>query len=261
MLCHRRLSTVTTNVIDWKKFVKTTHHTVLITGGTSGIGLALARRFLREGNAVIVTGSNPQKAEAVKYELPMLTVGLADMRDRQALETLVSHYPDINILINNAGIQYNYEFADAAITPAQIATELDINLLSPLHLTKLLLPRLLSHPTAAIINVSSGLGIVPKQSAPVYCATKAALHSFTKTLRWQLEGTSVRVFEIIPPIVDTAMTQGRGRGKISPEALVEEFWHDFCRDRYEMRIGKTKLLFVLQRLMPFLAERIMRSGL
>jgi short-subunit dehydrogenase involved in D-alanine esterification of teichoic acids len=139
--------------------------------------------------------------------------------------------------------------------------ELDINLVSPLYLTKLFLPQLLSQPTAAIVNVSSGLGIVPKQSAPVYCASKAALHSFTKSLRWQLEGSSVKVFEIIPPIVDTAMTRGRGRGKISPEALVEEFWTDFARNRYEIRIGKTKLLFVLQRLMPAIAERIMRPGL
>jgi uncharacterized oxidoreductase len=241
--------------------VRTTHHTVLITGGTSGIGLALAKQFLKQGNAVIVTGTNAQKAEAVKRELPTLTVELADMRDRHALEKLVYRYPDINILVNNAGIQYNYEFADPAIAPEQITTELDINLLAPLYLTKLLLPQLLSHSTAAIINVTSGLGIVPKQSAPVYCASKAALHSFTKTLRWQLEGTSVRVFEIIPPLVDTAMTQGRGRGKITPEALVEEFWRDFKRDRHEMRIGKTKLLFVLQRFMPSLAERIMRRGL
>jgi uncharacterized oxidoreductase len=241
--------------------VRTAHHTVLITGGTSGIGLALAKRFLTQGNAVIVTGTNAQKAEAVKRELPTLTVELADMRDRQALEKLVYRYPDINILVNNAGIQYNYEFADSAIELEHITTELDINLTAPLHLTKLLLPQLLSHPTAAIINVTSGLGIVPKQSAPVYCASKAALHSFTKTLRWQLEGTSVRVFEIIPPLVDTAMTHGRGRGKITPEALVEEFWRDFKHDRYEIRIGKTKLLFVLQRLMPSLADRIMRPGL
>lgn len=238
-----------------------THHTVLITGGTSGIGLALAKQFFKQENAVIVTGTNAQKAEAVKRELPTLTVELADMRDRHTLEKLVYRYPDINILVNNAGIQYNYEFADPAIAPEYIANELDINLLAPLYLTKLLLPQLLSHPTAAIINVTSGLGIVPKQSAPVYCASKAALHSFTKTLRWQLEGTSVRVFEVIPPLVDTAMTQGRGHGKITPEALIEEFWYDFKRDRYEMRIGKTKLLFVLQRLMPFLAERIMRRGL
>lgn len=237
------------------------HNTVLITGGTSGIGFALAQRFLREGNAVIVTGTNAKKVEVVKSRLPKITIELADMRDRLALDKLVYSYPDVNILINNAGVQYNYDFADPAIAIEQIETELDINLLSPLYLTKLFLPQLLRHPIAAIINVSSGLGIVPKQSAPIYCASKAALHSFTKTLRWQLEATSIRVFEIIPPIVDTAMTRGRGRDKIKPETLVEEFWRNFSQDRYEMRIGKTKLLFVLQRLMPTLAERIMRSGL
>jgi uncharacterized oxidoreductase len=241
--------------------VNTTHNTVLITGGTSGIGFALAQRFLHQGNDVIVTGTNIQKAEAVKHQFPAMTVELADMRDRQTLEKLVYRYPDINILVNNAGIQYNYDFANSAINVEQIEVELDINLHSPLYLTKLLLPQLLNHSTAAIINVSSGLGIVPKQSAPVYCASKAALHSFTKALRWQLEKTSVRVFEIIPPIVDTAMTQGRGRDKITPEALVEEFWRNFSQDRFEMRIGKTKLLFALQRLMPSLAERIMRPGL
>jgi len=241
--------------------MNTAHNTVLITGGTSGIGFALAQRFLQEGNAVIVTGTNAQKSEAVKNKLPAVTVELADMRDRQALDKLVYNYPDVNILINNAGVQYNYDFADPAIAVEQIEAELDINLLSPLYLTKRFLPQLLTHSTAAIINVSSGLGIVPKQSAPVYCASKAALHSFTKTLRWQLEATSVRVFEIIPPLVDTAMTRGRGRGKIKPEALVEEFWRDFSQDRFEMRIGKTKLLFALGRFMPTLAERIMRSGL
>ncbi len=241
--------------------MRTTDHTVLITGGTSGIGLALAKRFLRQGNVVIVTGTNALKAEAVKHDLPAIKFELVDMRDRHALEKLMYRYPDVNILINNASVQYNYEFADPAISPTQIATELDINLLSPLHLTKLFLPQLLSRSTSAIINVSSGLGIVPKQSAPVYCASKAALHSFTKALRWQLEGTSVRVFEIIPPLVDTAMTRGRGRGKITPDALVQEFWGNFSNDRYEMRIGKTKFLFVLQRLMPSLAERLMRSGL
>ena len=241
--------------------MKTNDNTVLITGGTSGIGLALARRFLREDNTVIVTGTSAEKAEVLQHQLPALTIELADMRDRQALEKLVYRYPDVNILINNAGIQYNYNFVDPAIDVAQITDELDVNLLSPLHLTKLFLPQLLSHSTAAIINVSSGLGIVPKQSAPVYCASKAALHSFSKTLRWQLEGTAVRVFEVIPPIVDTAMTQGRGRGKIAPEALIEEFWRDFSCDRLDMRIGKTKLLFILQQWMPTLAERIMRPRL
>jgi short-subunit dehydrogenase involved in D-alanine esterification of teichoic acids len=115
--------------------------------------------------------------------------------------------------------------------------------------------------TAAIVNVSSGLGIVPKQSAPVYCGSKAGLHLFTKSLRWQLENSRIKVFEIIPPIVDTFMTQGRGRGKISPEVLVDEFWNGFQNDKYEMAIGRTKLLVFIHRFLPKLADRIMRNGL
>ena len=97
------------------------------------IGFALAQRFLREGNTVIVTGTNAQKAEIVKSQLPKITIELADMRDRQELRKLAYNYPDVNILINNAGIQYNYDFADGAIAIEQIETELDINLLSPLY--------------------------------------------------------------------------------------------------------------------------------
>jgi uncharacterized oxidoreductase len=241
--------------------MKTSGNIVLITGGTSGIGLALAKKFIAEGNEVIVTGTNAEKAEAVKKQLPNMKIELADIRDRMALDRLVSKYPHVNILINNVGIQSNYNFADSAILPAQIDAELDINLIAPLYLTKKFLPNLLTKPTAAIINVSSGLAIVPKQTAAIYCASKAALHNFSKALRWQLEDTSVKVFEIIPPIVDTPMTIGRGRGKISPEALAIEFWNSFVKDRYEIQIGKTKLLVILNRIMPALAENFMRSGL
>jgi uncharacterized oxidoreductase len=241
--------------------MKTSGNIVLITGGTSGIGLALAKKFIAEGNEVIVTGTNPEKAEAIQKQLPNIRIELADIRDRTALDRLVANYPNVNILINNVGIQYNYNFADPTISPEQIDLELDINLIAPLYLTKNFLPSLLTKPTAAIINVSSGLAIVPKQTAAIYCASKAALHSFSKSLRWQLEDTNVKVFEIIPPIVDTPMTIGRGSGKISSEALANEFWSSFVKDRYEIQIGKTKLLVILNRIMPALAEKIMRSGL
>jgi uncharacterized oxidoreductase len=241
--------------------MKTTENIVLITGGTSGIGLALAKKFLDRSNEVIVTGTNAAKAAAVQSQLPNLQIELADMCDRTALDRLVAKYPHVNILINNVGIQSNFDFADPSISFNRIEAELDINLVSHLYLIKQYLPRLLTKSTAAIINISSGLAIVPKQSAPIYCASKAALHSFTRVLRWQLEDTTVKVFEIIPPIVDTPMTAGRGRGKISPEALVAEFWTNFERDRYEIRIGKTKLLVILDRIMPTLAEQFIRSGL
>lgn len=236
-------------------------NTVLITGGTSGIGLELARRFHREGNAVIVTGRNPGALDQARAELPGLVAERVDMADLPALADLAARHPAVNVLVNNAAVQYNYDLADSDRGVELIDEELAINLLGPLRLTKLMLPGLLAHPSAAIINVSSGLGIVPKQSAPVYCASKAALHSFSRSLRWQLEGGPVKVFEIIPPLVETPMTAGRGKGKITPAALVDEFWAGFVGDRTELRIGKTRLLFQLQRFAPALAERIMRPGL
>jgi short-subunit dehydrogenase involved in D-alanine esterification of teichoic acids len=110
-------------------------------------------------------------------------------------------------------------------------------------------------------NVTSGLALVPKQSAPTDCGSKAGLHIASKALRWQLEQTPIKVFEIIAPLVDTPMTEGRGKGKIPPDTLVKEFWDNFRRDRDEMLIGKSKLLYVLQRFIPQVAEKIIRPGL
>lgn len=135
-----------------------------------------------------------------------------------------------------------------------------MNFLAPVLLCRAFLPHLLQREEAAIINVTSGLALVPKQTAAMYCASKAALHSFSKTLRWQLEGTRVKVFEVLPPLVDTAMTAGRGRAKISPDRLSEEFWLGWLRDRFEMRIGLVKLFGFLHRLVPPIVERLVRTG-
>ncbi|GBE18310.1 putative oxidoreductase [archaeon BMS3Abin16] len=118
----------------------------------------------------------------------------------------------------------------------------------------------MKQPEAAVINVSSALGIVPKESAPVYCATKAAIHSFSKSLRYQLEKTPVKVFEIIPSLVDTDMTRGRGKGKISPETLAKEVIKGLKKDNYEIRVGLVKILFLVNRVLPSLAERVIRNG-
>lgn len=160
-------------------------------------------------------------------------------------------------------------FVDPIIPIELIETELKTNLIAPLQLIKLMLPQLLMQPKAAIVNVSSGLGLVPKQAAPVYCGSKAGLHIATKALCWQLEATPVKVFEVIAPLVDTPMTVGRSKGKITPDALVDEFWETFCRvwytpnlqHHYEIPIGKVKLLLVLQRWLPKLVEKILRPGL
>lgn len=240
-----------------------TGHTVLITGGASGIGLALSKRFIQYGNKVIVAGQNKQKLDALKEKHPEVATHACDLRSQDAIQELVAalyeRHPTLNILINNAGIQHNYKFLDG-VEASLIEEEIRVNLTAPILLTSRLLPLLARQSQSAIINVSSGLGIVPKQSAPVYCGTKAALHIFTKSLRDQLRDSPVQVFEIIPPIVDTAMTHGRGRGKLSPEQLAEQFFRSFRRDRLEIEIGKVKLLKWLNRWLPSVAEAILRHS-
>jgi short-subunit dehydrogenase involved in D-alanine esterification of teichoic acids len=233
---------------------------VLITGGTSGIGLALAKKFREAGNHVIVTGRDETKLRRVGQNLS-IEVERANMSNPTDLQNLAAKYPDVNILVNNAGVQYSYTFTDQNVPFERITEELAINLVGPLQLIKLFLPQLLTKQEAAIVNVTSGLAIVPKQSAPVYCGSKAGLHIATKSLRWQLEATPVRVFEAISALVDTPMTEGRGKGKITPTVWVDEFWKSFERNHYEIRIGKVKQLMLVERFLPPLAERIMRPGL
>ncbi len=240
--------------------MKISDNVVLITGGSSGIGLALAKKFLAENNEVIITGTNREKLKNVQQAIPQIKTELANMRDINALENLVEKYPDVNILINNAGVQYNYDFPDLGASVELINAELQTNLIGPLQLSALILPHLLSKKEAAIVNVSSSLGVVPKQNAPVYCGSKAGLRVFTKALRWQLELTNVKVFELIPPLVETKMTEGRGKGKITPEALANEFWHHFAKNKFEIRIGVTKFLLPIQRFAPRLVERAMRQS-
>ena len=147
---------------------------------------------------------------------------------------------------------------DTEVSIEKIEQEINVNLTAPIKLIALLLPVLQENKNAAIVNVSSGLGLVPKMQAPVYCGTKAGIHIFSKSLRYQLE--KVKVFEIIPPIVDTNMTKGRGNGKITADQLVEEFVKAFAKDEFEVNIGKVKLLKLVNRISPKLAEKIMKNG-
>ncbi|MFF2483922.1 SDR family oxidoreductase [Paenibacillus sp. NPDC058071] len=246
--------------------MNTSGHTVLITGGASGIGLALTEQFIRNGNKVIVAGRNESKLSELKARYPDVQVILCDISrdsDRSRLvKWLNDEHSDLSVLVNNAGIQYNYAFTGENIQEAErkIKEETDINLITPIMLIAQLLPLLSRHPQAAIVNISSALGIVPKKSAPVYCATKAGLHLFTKALRYQLESTPIQVFEVIPPLVDTDMTKGRGRGKISAEQLAAEFWRAYRCDRLEISIGKVKMLHWLNRFTPRVAEAILKNS-
>ena len=239
-------------------------NTVLVTGGGSGIGLAFAEKFLELGNRVIICGRNSKKLEAAARQHPSLATLCCDLTDAGQMAAMVrkigNEFPDLNILVNNAGIQFNYRFDDGADHRARIDEEINANFTSHLRLTDALLPLLLAKPHAAIVNVSSALSRVPKESAPVYCATKAGIHIFSRALRYQLEDTPVKVFEVVPALVDTAMTAGRGKVKIQPAAVASEAIDGLGRDRYYIKIGKTKILFALHRWLPSLADRIIRKG-
>lgn len=242
--------------------MRTSKNKILITGATSGIGLAMVEHFLKLDNEIIAVARNKKKLKELEQIDSRITSIVCDISNHNELDNLLltiqDNHQDLNILINNAGIQYNYLFTEESELLAKIEYEININFTAPLRLVALLLPTLQRNENSAIVNVSSGLGLVPKKQAPVYCGTKAGIHVFSKSLRYQLNNT--KVFEIIPPLVDTQMTYGRGKNKMAPDKLVNEFIKGFENDKYEMKIGKVKLLRVIQRLSPKLADRIINKG-
>jgi uncharacterized oxidoreductase len=179
---------------------------VLITGGGSGIGLGLARRFLEAGSDVIICGRREEALREAQGAHPGLRARVADVSTeagRIALaEWAVHEFPRLNVLVNNAGIQ-RYPQLGQAEAWGPVDEEIAINFAAPVHLSMLFLPHLLQQTAPAILNVTSGLSFVPLAHAPIYCATKAAMHSFTLSLRRQLAGTPVQVIEVIPPAVNT----------------------------------------------------------
>ena len=181
-------------------------NSVLITGGASGIGLALAERFLRAGSEVIICGRREEKLGEVKQKHPKMEILHADVAeesDRIALfKRATSEFPRFNVLVNNAGIQRRVRFSEGEQWE-QTSQEIGINLEAPIHLSMLFIPHLVQQERPAIINVGSGLAFAPLAFVPIYCATKAALHSFTLSLRHQLSQTPVEVIEVIPPAVNT----------------------------------------------------------
>ena len=181
-------------------------NTVLVSGGASGIGLALAVRFLEAGSRVIVCGRRKSKLAEVQQRYPAVDVRAVDLsrpEERIALrDWIVAAYPELNVIVNNAGIQRRLSLTDDEPWEAT-REEIAINLEAPIHMCRLFTAHLLKQPRAAIVNVGSGLAFAPLAAVPIYCATKAALHSFTLSLRHQLRNTSVEVIEIVPPAVNT----------------------------------------------------------
>lgn len=182
-------------------------NTILITGGASGIGLAFAEQFLKEGNEVIIVGRTEEKLAKAKEKYPKLHTRVCDVsleQDRiQLYEWVKAEFPQLNVLINNAGIQQRVNLMNAQNDWKYYQNEIAINVEGPIHLTMLLVPYFMKQKNAAIINITSGLAVQPGIWVPIYSATKAAMHSFTLTLREQLVNTSIEVVEVLPPAVNT----------------------------------------------------------
>ena len=250
--------------------MKLQNKTILITGGTSGIGLELARQLLQRGNTVLVTGRDPEKLEATKEALPGVHGIQSDVSDPSAIEALhdsvVAKFPALDVLVNNAGIMRNLDLNQTREL-TNVTREVDINLSGPIRMVQQFLPHLKTRPGSAIVNVSSGLAFVPFPMSPVYCATKAALHSYSQSLRIQLRGTGVTVIELAPPGVETPLFRGEFEEELKNEKgmnvvkLGELAISGIESGRLEVRPGQSNLLKTMSRIAPgFMLNQLAKIG-
>lgn len=236
--------------------------TVLITGGGTGIGFALAKAFYERGARVAICGRRESILEAAKSKLPPLRTYVCDVTNsaasRAMLQEMEERFGGIDILVNNAAVFYKAEQLDQEEDPSALANEVGINLLAPIQLTNLFLPHLRHRPGAAVINVTSNLALTPAAFANIYCATKAGLHSFTIGLRNQLAGSGIKVFELMAPLTDTPMSEEVPIKKYDPRKLAQETLLALAKDHYEIHAGRMKAFYWLYRLSPSLAARIVQ---
>ncbi|XDD50190.1 SDR family oxidoreductase [Leptospira sp. WS92.C1] len=242
--------------------MKLSGNTILITGATSGIGLELTKRFASLDNTVLALGRNRDSLSQLS-SIPNVHTIRCDLTKPSDFDKLISlirkKYSSLNLLINNAGIQFNPDFAKDPDQSVQIEKEIQTNLTIPIRLISILIPVLKSQKASAIVNVTSGLALVPKKSAPLYCGTKAGLHLFTEALRYQLEETNIKVIEMLPPQVDTPMTAGRGRNKLTTAALTDQFLSALEKDRVYIGIGIVRYLRWALRIFPSLIYKIIKN--
>jgi uncharacterized oxidoreductase len=226
--------------------MNTSKNTVLITGGGSGIGLALLEALLRRDNEVIICGRRRERLQEAKRHNPGLHIRVCDLSRpasrRAFVGWLTSEFKALNLLVNNAGIQRPFDFLKGTRDLASADEEITTNLAAPLYMSTLLIPHLRRKQEAAIVNISSGLAFTPLAAVPVYCATKAAIHSLSLTMRHQLRETSVRVFEIAPPMVATELSGSRRRPDgdetiMSAEEVAMGILEALEQDNYEVALG------------------------
>lgn len=233
--------------------------TVLITGGGSGIGLAFAKRFHALGHQVVICGRDSERLQSVAQDMNGLVTIACDISDadqrHMLCEKIKAEYPALNVLVNNAAIMNEFSFLHDQTDDKEIEAEVSINLTAPMQLIAQLMPILKAQPQAAIVNITSAIARVIHEPSPIYCASKAGLAMFTQTLRYQLRDSSVKVFEVSPPPVQTAMCQGATK-MMTAEGLVDETLASLKRDRYNIWAGSTKLYYWLERFSPWVAKKV-----
>jgi len=238
--------------------------TIVITGGTSGIGYQLVS-LLCPTNTVLVIARPGARLENLKREFPRIETYGADLSKPEQYDALADSvlrdHPEIDLLINNAAIQHTPGFLDDDFSFEAIAHEINLNFTAVCSLSFLLLPALLDEQRASsIVNINSGLGLVPKKASAVYCATKGAMNLFSQSLAYQLESSNVLVSQALLPLVETPMTTGRGSGKISAENAAIEIIAGIEMGVKVNNIGKVKLIRLLQAVAPWLIRRILKNG-
>ena len=249
--------------------MKLTDNTIFITGGSAGIGLALAKAFYAlDGNKIIICGRNLEKLQKVQQDLPNIEIIQCDISKaediQQCTQKLTSHFPRLNILINNAAIINTYDFFENRSALALLEKEVETNILGPMRLTHSLLPLIHRQKSAALINITTGTAWVPMPACPGYSATKAALHSLSISLRIQLSKSHIKVFEVIPPLVDTDMSRSvsvvsNGHTKMTTDTLAKRVLKGLRRNELEMRIGMNNVLYWLHRIWPWAAQRALTT--
>src|SRR4029078_5579295 len=235
--------------------------TILVTGGSAGIGLAFALKFLELGNEVIVTGRRQSALDDLKRIHPKLQAIQSDVADPAQIAALArrmkAEYPKLDVLMNNAGIMLHKNLRAPATDLDGLMTEMNVNVGGVIRTTSAFID-ILAANKGTVINVSSALAFVPLPSAPVYCAAKAAVHSYTQSLRFQLEGTGVEVIELMPPAVNTNMTSEfdeAGISTITTDELVKQTIVALRAGKQEIRPGQSNLLALMRRLAPSFINR------
>jgi uncharacterized oxidoreductase len=242
--------------------MKLTGRTILITGGSAGIGLSFALKFLELGNEVIVTGRRQSVLDDLKAQYPKLHTVQSDVADPAQISSLArrvkTEYPELDVLMNNAGIMLHRNLRVPTADLDRLTTEMDTNLGGVIRMTSAFID-ILKANKGTLINVSSGLAFVPLSSAPIYSATKAAVHSYTQSLRFQLEESGVEVIELMPPAVKTALSADLPEGGlvslITTDELLKETFAAFKKGKLEIRPGQANLLGLMRRLAPGFMNR------